>query len=324
MKHLLPAGILLFTLLSTTSCRYHRGLTTNTNEHQTQVVMEEKNYTVVKYVEGAASARYFLGIGGGNSERGLIARAREAMLRNAGLLGKSRAVINETVEISSKQFLVYTEFRYVVSAYIIEFYDPEKETAPLAEENSYAEPEKPHSPNVHSRWLNLAYAVPEASYYNWNQTVNTGPGLIAAFRTEYSNPDLRYLFWETQMNLVYLNWDSYTNNRLSDEEQSLGFELPFLIGLKFPLPVIHNIRWFVKGGPFISATLVNRKVFNYSQAGNLVETYYDRETGALLTLGAKIGLGLQLGQRWQAEFGHRFTIGWGEYDYTHFGLSYRL
>lgn len=39
--------------------------------------------------------KYFRGIGGyGN--KGMIAQARQNMLRNAGLIGKSRAVINET------------------------------------------------------------------------------------------------------------------------------------------------------------------------------------------------------------------------------------
>jgi len=317
----------LFILLVFSSCRYHLGLTHNENHHQTQVVLEEKNYTIVKYVEGDATARYLFGVGGGASKRGIIARARENMLRNAGLLGKSRAVINETVELRTKQFLVYTEVRYIVSAYIVEFYDPEKETAPLAEENVYAEPEKPRSPNVHSNWVGAAYALSEAGYYSYgNYSTETGPGAVVALRTEYSNPDIRFLFWETQVNLVYLNWKTSYNNRPYDSERSYSFELPLMAGLKLPLPINNNIHWFIKGGPFFNASLVNRKVYVDQNWSSLppIDNGFVREVGALVTLGAKIGTGFQIGQRWQVEFGHRFNIGWGDYDYTHFGVSYRL
>lgn len=327
MRRIYLATVLLLVLFVTSSCKYHLGLTHNENHHQTQVVLDEKNYTIVKYVEGDATARYLFGVGGGASKRGIIARARENMLRNAGLLGKSRAVINETVELRTKQFLVFTEVRYIVSGYIVEFYNPEKETAPQAEENVYAEPEKPRSPNVHTNWVSAAYAASEAGYYSWNNyTTADGPGAVAGLRTEYSNPDIRFLFWETQLNLVYLNWKTSYNNRPYDSERSYGLELPLMAGLKFPLPINNNIHWFIKGGPFFNASLVNRKVYvdeNWSSLP-LIDNGFVREVGSLITLGAKIGTGFQIGQRWQLEFGHRFNIGWGEYDYTHFGVSYRL
>ena len=123
MKKYPWAALLLLTVILSTSCRVHDGLTRNENQHQTQVVLSEKNYRTVKYVEGDAYARYYFGIGGGKSQRGIVARARENMLRNAGLIGKSRAVINETVETQYKQTFFVTEVRYIVSGYVVEFYD---------------------------------------------------------------------------------------------------------------------------------------------------------------------------------------------------------
>ncbi|HPT44161.1 MAG TPA: hypothetical protein PLH52_09925, partial [Paludibacteraceae bacterium] len=107
--------LLLLTVILSTSCRVHDGLTRNENQHQTQVVLSEKNYRIIKYVEGDAYARYYFGIGGGKSNRGLVALAREHMLKNAGLIGKSRALINETVETQYKQIFFVTDVRYIVS-----------------------------------------------------------------------------------------------------------------------------------------------------------------------------------------------------------------
>jgi len=326
MRRIYLATVLLLVLFVTSSCKYHLGLTHNENHHQTQVVLEEKNYTIVKYVEGDATARYLFGIGGGASKRGIIARARENMLRNAGLLGKSRAVINETVELRTKQFLVFTEVRYIVSGYIVEFYNPEKETAPQAEENVYAEPEKPRSPNVHSNWVSAGYAQTEGNYfYGENYTTNHGPGAIAGLRTEYSNPDIRYLFWETQLNLVYLNWKTFYTNLPYDSERSYGIEIPLMAGIKLPLPIAPTAHWFIKGGPFINASLLDRKVYvNEHWSTPTPIDGFIRQTNSLFIPGAKIGTGLQIGQRWQVEISHRFNIGWSEYDYTHFGVSYQL
>lgn len=84
-----------FIIFSLSSCIGHSGLTRNLNSHETNVVLSRPNYKVIKYVQGESVAKYFLGIGGyGN--KGMIAQARQNMLRNAGLIGKSRAVINET------------------------------------------------------------------------------------------------------------------------------------------------------------------------------------------------------------------------------------
>ena len=67
MKNYNWAVLLVLALVLSTSCRVHDGLTRNENQHQTQVVLSEKNYRIVRYVEGDASARYYFGIGGGKS-----------------------------------------------------------------------------------------------------------------------------------------------------------------------------------------------------------------------------------------------------------------
>ena len=58
---------LLLIVMTLSSCRFHEGLTSNVNQHQTQLVLSEKNYRIVKYVEGDAKALYYFGIGGGTS-----------------------------------------------------------------------------------------------------------------------------------------------------------------------------------------------------------------------------------------------------------------
>lgn len=308
--------ILLFTLLFTTSCKYHYGLTHNENHHQTQVVLDESNYRVVKYVEGDAYARYFLGIGGGASKRGIIARARENMLQKAGLIGKSRAVINETVELRVKNSLFITEVRYIVSGYIVEFFNPALDTPPVAEENIYAVPDRPRAPNIKTRGIQAGYAHSYTQLYSHEYTNHPGAGFTLGVKTEYSNPDLWFLFLESQLNLVYLNWNTDYRNRRYSSENSFGLELPVMAGLRLPLPFVNSVSWYLKTGPFLNLFNVDRKVYK------LNNDTYDRETGILGTAGLKLGIGFQFGKHWQTEFGHRFNIGWGEYDHTHFTVSY--
>lgn len=310
--------IILSALLLTTSCAYHNGLTHNENHHQTQVVLDESNYRIVNYVEGDACARYFLGIGGGASKRGIIARARENMLQKAGLVGKSRAVINETVELRVKNSLFITEVRYIVSGYIVEFFNPATDTPPLAETNILIAPDEPRAPNIKIRGIQLGYAHSDIQYFGNGEYENTpGAGFTVGLKTEFSNPDVRHLFLESQLNLVYLNWDTNYRNRLYSSENSFGLELPVMLGLNFPLPFVNSTSWYLKTGPFLNIFNVNRKVF-----GNLNNGEYDTESGIFGTAGLKFGTGLQIGKHIQAEFGHRFNIGWGEYDHTHFTVSY--
>ena len=315
MKNYNWAVLLVLALVLSTSCRVHDGLTRNENQHQTQVVLSEKNYRIIKYVEGDASARYYFGIGGGKSKRGLVARARENMLANAGLIGKSRAVINETVETQYKQTFFVTDVRYIVSAYVVEFYDPATDPAPEAEESRYVEPAKPAKPappTVVTKGLTAGVSLqPDESSWDYNHTHK--PGFHLGYMLEFSRPDIKYLFWGTQLNLTYLNTKTVYQNNLFSREKSLCIEIPALIGVKFP--VGRNFQWFIKGGPTIGVILMNQEYNSNNQEDN-------RYGGSAPSVGGELYSGLQAGKHFQLSAGHRWNIGYYDYDYTKISLSY--
>ena len=304
--------LLLLTVILSTSCRVHDGLTRNENQHQTQVVLSEKNYRIIKYVEGDAYARYYFGIGGGKSNRGLVALAREHMLKNAGLIGKSRALINETVETQYKQIFFVTDVRYIVSGYVVEFYDPATEAAPAAEESVYTEPVKPASPTEVTKGITAGVTFqPDETLWNYNYTHNSGFHL--GYMLEFSKPDIKYLFWGTQLNLTYLNTNTTYQNKPWSSEKNLCIEIPALIGLKFP--VGRNFQWFIKGGPTIGVILMNQEYSsNYQE--------HDRYGGSIPSVGGELYSGLQAGKHFQLSAGHRWNIGYYDYDYTKISLSY--
>jgi len=114
--------LLFFLCLLFTGCGIQSGLTFNQNNHQTSVVLSKSNYKIVGKVQGEASAKYYFGFGGLN-KAGLIAEARQKMLAKSNLIGSSRAIINETVEVNTTFLFVYLERKIIVSAYVIEFND---------------------------------------------------------------------------------------------------------------------------------------------------------------------------------------------------------
>ena len=116
MKKLVLFGALALLLAS---CGSTNELTHNLNNHTTQVVLSKKNFNVVEHVKGEASNLYVLGFGG--TKAGLVGEARAKMLQNANLVGSSKAVINETVEIHYFSFLLGANYKVVVSADVIEF-----------------------------------------------------------------------------------------------------------------------------------------------------------------------------------------------------------
>ena len=111
MKKVILFGTLALLLVS---CGVSNGLTYNQNSHTTQVVLSKNNFKVVEHVKGEATNDYFLFFGGGR-------KARAEMLKNANLVGTSRAVINETVEAHSFLFFIGTKYTVTVSADVIEF-----------------------------------------------------------------------------------------------------------------------------------------------------------------------------------------------------------
>ena len=119
MKKVFSVIFVIAVLFSFSSCAVHSGLPSNVNNSITNVILEKNNYKIIQKVKGTASGTSVFGIGG--SFKPLVERARAEMLENAGLIGTSRAVINETVEVNTKVFVVAVVKTVTVSAYVIEF-----------------------------------------------------------------------------------------------------------------------------------------------------------------------------------------------------------
>lgn len=308
----------LFSILSLTiliilnGCALHNGLTTNVNSHQTDVVLSQKNYKIIKYVEGDAKAKYILGIGGLNN-KGLIAEARQKMLKNAGLIGKSRAVINETVEVQTKQILIYTEFRYIVSAYIVEFYDDLK-NEPDVEENVYIPEKTPVEATISQKGLTGGINLVNA-YNDYGYDYSPGAGFHLGYKAEFSKPNtIKNLFWETQLNATFLSgemrssWSNY-------DEVSLTLAVPLYIGYKLPLS--KNLQFFGKTGPDLGLTIVRR--YHYDQLHDNFTNY-----GLLLLPGLEVQVGFQFNSKIQVGLGHKWVLDYNEYESTKFFVSYML
>jgi hypothetical protein len=112
--------LLIGTAFLFSGCAVHSGLTFNTNNHVTQVVLSKNNYVVIDSVRGESEAIYVFGIGGFLKEA-LIAEAKADMLSKADIIGGSRAIINETVEIKHSLFPVIRLYKVTVSGHVIEF-----------------------------------------------------------------------------------------------------------------------------------------------------------------------------------------------------------
>jgi len=83
-------------------------------------VLSKKNFKVIGSVQGESQAMYVFGIGG-LSKKAMIAEARANMLSKADIVGGSKAIINETVEVKSSFFPIVRLFKVIVSGHIIEF-----------------------------------------------------------------------------------------------------------------------------------------------------------------------------------------------------------
>lgn len=101
------------------SCGVTSKLTFNANQNQTNVVLSQKNYHVVKTVKAEVSATHIFGIGG-LSKQALQNNVIAELTKEAGLTG-SQALINVTVHNSAKMFLVYNKLTYHAEATVIEF-----------------------------------------------------------------------------------------------------------------------------------------------------------------------------------------------------------
>ena len=101
------------------SCGVSSHLTSNANVNQTNVVLSQKNFHVVKTVEAEVSATYIFGLGG-FSKKALQDNAVAKLTDKAGLTG-SQALVNVTVKSSSKMILFYNKVTCFAEATVIEF-----------------------------------------------------------------------------------------------------------------------------------------------------------------------------------------------------------
>ena len=121
MKKLLMLFVLVATLFGVSSCSLQDPMTRNLNQNLTNVVLQDNNFKIVQKVRGEAQADYLFYFGGFR-KKGLIEEARAEMLENANLIGSSRAVINENVEMSVTSFAgIFSYVRVIVSGYVVEF-----------------------------------------------------------------------------------------------------------------------------------------------------------------------------------------------------------
>ena len=121
MKRLILWAASVLLLLSATGCSLSSYMTQNQNQNQTNVVLSDDNYKIVKTVEATASSSYVFGIGG-LSKKALMSNAVSELTKKANLTG-SQALVNVTVHIQNKIILVWNKKTVVAHGTVIEFTD---------------------------------------------------------------------------------------------------------------------------------------------------------------------------------------------------------
>lgn len=121
MKKILSLSLVVLTLMLVSSCGVSSDLVFNQNQMQTNVVLSQNNFIVVKTVTGEASASYFFGIGGWACAEAR-ASAMNQLLMNAELSG-SQAIVNTTVSLHEQTVLgVYTKVTAFATGTVVEFF----------------------------------------------------------------------------------------------------------------------------------------------------------------------------------------------------------
>lgn len=118
-KTLLKIFVAVAAVFALASCGVSSHLTTNANLNQTEVVLSQKNFHVVKNVEANTSATYVFGIGG-LGKKALKDNAVAELTKKANLTG-SQALVNVTVKSSSKFIFFYTKVTAHAEGTVIEF-----------------------------------------------------------------------------------------------------------------------------------------------------------------------------------------------------------
>ena len=118
-KHLAKIVMAVAAVLLFTGCGLNMNVANNHNLNQTNVVLSQNNFHIVKTVETEVSASYFFGIGG-LGRRALHDNAVAELTKKADLTG-SQALVNVTVHDSAKFLLIFTKVTCNAKATVIEF-----------------------------------------------------------------------------------------------------------------------------------------------------------------------------------------------------------
>ena len=114
------AGLVMVVLATMlTGCATSTYLTTNVNLNQTNVVLQEKNFHIVKTVEAKASSTQFMGLGGIGPKA--LKRNAVAELTNKANLTGAQALINITVKEDIQTVLVWSRRTVRATGTVIEF-----------------------------------------------------------------------------------------------------------------------------------------------------------------------------------------------------------
>lgn len=118
-KILTRVAMAVAAVLLLAGCGINQQLAFNANQNQTDVVLSQKNFHVVKTVEAEVSASYIFCFGG-LSKKALHDNAIAELTKKADLTG-AQALVNVTVHSTGKMFLVWNKFTYHAEATVIEF-----------------------------------------------------------------------------------------------------------------------------------------------------------------------------------------------------------
>lgn len=111
--------IAVVSLVLLSSCGMTSNMSQNINQNQTNVVLSQANFHVVKTVSTQVSSTYFLGLGG-MSKKALRSNAIAELTKKAELTG-SQALINISVKSAVKTILIWNQTTFYAEATVIEF-----------------------------------------------------------------------------------------------------------------------------------------------------------------------------------------------------------
>lgn len=120
MKSIKAILVAVFATILVSSCGISYSPTSNLNTNQTDVVLSQNNFKVVKTVSAEENATYICGIGG-LSKAALKANAVAELTKKAELTG-SQALININVKQSGFTFLgIYSKYTFMAEGTVVEF-----------------------------------------------------------------------------------------------------------------------------------------------------------------------------------------------------------